>query len=139
MNDNVKLAVFSGKCLQAVCGIDTGFKDMRGAALFTGDIVQTYTVREYDTKYGPMLDYAPDELTAVVSDEWTTYSDGKHVRKAGDAEYFVMGIRSVSLEDTGEWRVRKLKSYEDVIVGEHWAAYGFNYLEAPEATYAVTP
>lgn len=128
-----KLAVFSGKCLEGVCGIDTGFKDMSGNQLFTGDIVQVYSVRQYDTAYGPATDYVPEGLTAVVSDEWTSYSDGKFVRKEGAPVYFVMGIRDVDLEDTGEWRVRRLKSYADVVVGERWPQYGFNYQEVPEA------
>ncbi|HEL4828959.1 TPA: hypothetical protein UOC34_000125 [Stenotrophomonas maltophilia] len=119
------LSVFSGDCLKAVCGIDTGHKDMHGNSLHTGDIVQVYTEN-----------YGPDELTVVVGDEWTTYSNGTIERNAGPVEYFVMGIKGVPLEDTGEWRVRKLKGFEEVVLGEHWRAYGFNYRATPDAVIA---
>ena len=136
MSEQVKdggLAVFSGKCLEALCGIATGHNDMGGKPLFTGDIVIIFTVRDYDN--GDGCDYFPDGLTVVVSDEWTTYSgdvgESPYVRKDGDAEYFVMGIRSVPLEETGDWRVMKVKGHESVIAGEHWPAYGFIYAESP--------
>lgn len=129
------LAIFSGNCLEAICGIDTGAKDMHGEPLFTGDIVIIYSTKIVSTEYGPMTDYIAGGITAVVSDEWTTYTDGTYRSKEGKAEYFVMGIKSVPMEDTGEWRVRKVKSHQDVVLGEHWKDYGFNYRESPiEAT-----
>ncbi|TPG50156.1 hypothetical protein EAH75_01270 [Rhodanobacter glycinis] len=125
----LELAVFSGKCLEGVCGIATGFHDMHGKPLRTGDIVITYAVREGDEG---AASYLPDGLTAVVSDEWTSYSDGSFVRKEDAPVYFVMGIRSVPLDDPDTWRVSRVKGYEDVIDGEHWSAYGFNYGPIPE-------
>lgn len=130
------LAVFSGDCLQAICGISTGFKDMRGSELRTGDIVCVFTVREYGQDGERWAEMPPDGLTAVVSDEWTTYTDGSFRRKDGAPEFFVMGIKSVPLDEPGVWRVMKVKDYEDVVAGEHWRAYGFNYRPVPDAVRA---
>ena len=116
------LSVFSGDCLKAVCGISTGYKDMNGEPLHTGDIVQVYTEL-----------YGPDSLTVVVGDAWTTYSNGVIECKDGPVHYFVMGIKDVPLEYPGEWRVRKVKGFEDVVCGEHWRAYGFNYRATPDS------
>ena len=135
----VELAVFSGECLQGVCGIATGFFDMHDKPLFTGDIVQVYSVESWVTEHGDLLSYMPEGLTAVVSDEWTSYMDGSFVRKSGCAEFFVMGIRDVDLEEPGTWRVRKLKDFSDVVLGEHWKDYGFSYSEVPEAIRIGAP
>jgi hypothetical protein len=131
------LAVFSGVCLEAVCGTPIGANDMHGEPLHTGDIVSIFTVDERITEYGPSVEHFPDGLTVVVSDEWTTYSNGTYVRKDGAPEFFIMGIKSVPLRDPGEWRVIKVKSYEDVLLGERWPAYGFNYGEVPTAVHAM--
>jgi hypothetical protein len=137
MDANAKgVAVFSGECLEAVCGISVGANDLRGVPLFTGDIVIVFTVDERDTEHGPTVDYFPDGLTAVVSDEWTTYQGGEYVRKEGVPEFFVMGIRSRPLNDAGEWRVMKVKGHDEVLVGERWSAYGFNYREVPPSVQA---
>lgn len=126
------LAVFSGKCLMALCGTDTGFKDMRGQPLLTGDIVCIFTVREYAQDGETWAEMYPNGLTAVVSDEWTSYSDGTHQRKDGSPEFFVMGIKNVPLDGPGVWRVMKVKGHEDVVSGEHWRSFGFNYAPASD-------
>lgn len=119
------LSVFSGKCLMAVCGEPTGICDTAGTLLFTGDIVIVFSE-----------DYVPDGLTAVVSDQWQSYSDG-NIKKLNDSPtYFVMGIKSVPLNEDGEWRVLRVKSFSDCIEGEHWPAYGFNYSQTPEQAIA---
>ncbi len=108
--------VYSGNSRKGTVGAATPFRDCKGEPLFVGDIVCVFTDG-----------YVPDGLTAVVSDEFTSYSDGTHVINEGAAEQFVMGIKSVDLENPNTWRVVKLKDYRDVIDGEHWRAYGFNY------------
>lgn len=110
------LFVFLGKCLQVVCGIFIGYKDMNGELLYMGDIVQVYI--EF---------YGFDNLIVVVGDEWMIYSNGVIECKDGLVYYFVMGIKGVLLEEIGEWWVRKVKGFEDVIFGEYWCVYGFNY------------
>ena len=37
-----------------------------------------------------------------------------------------MGIKDVDLS-TEDWRVEIVKKYTDVIDGEHWKEFGFNY------------
>jgi hypothetical protein len=89
-------------------------KDIRGKELFTGDIVLTFTES-----------YSVDYLTAVVSDQFASYSDGTHIEHKSHSP-FVMGIKNVNL-DEGEWMILKVKDWSDCIDGEHWKEYGFNY------------
>jgi hypothetical protein len=135
-----ELAIFSGECLLAVCGLPIGFRDMHGTELFTGDIVLIFTVRQCGDD-PEALSYLPDHLTAVVSDEWATFNTGRDerdfIRKGGSPEFFVMGIKSVPLHEPGEWRVMRVKRWSDVIAGEHWTDYGFNYRTLPEQVRAA--
>lgn len=108
--------VYSGDCRLGTVGDVTPFSDMFGNALFVGDIVITLTDN-----------HMTGQLTAVVSDEFTSYSNGTHKIKEGPVEPFVMGIKSVDLATPGTWSVMKLKDHSDVISGEHWQAYGFNF------------
>jgi len=130
MNENANgLAVFSGNCLMGLCGEDAGFHDMSGNDLRVGDIVMIYTVKEWGEGG---VDYFPDGLTAVVSNEWTSYHDGTHKRSEGEIRYFVMGLASVPMDAPGEWRVIRVKKFEDVVHGEHWSAFGFSYGDVPK-------
>jgi hypothetical protein len=105
--------VFSGNCLSGECGLPTGLKDWKGDELRTGDIVLIQ-------KDG----HVPDHLTVVVTDKWTTYSGGTYVAKDGPEKFFVMGIKDALPDD---WAIVLVKSVGDVVPGEHWDAYGFNY------------
>lgn len=111
-----QMYLYSGKCRLGTVGQPTPFKDALGNELFVGDIVIVYTD-----------DYGPESLTAVVSDEFTSYSDGEHRVKEGPIKPFVMGIKSVDLAEPGTWKVRRVKKHQDVVDGEHWTAYGFSY------------
>lgn len=108
--------VYSGKCRLGKVGDETPFTDVHGNKLVVGDIVVIYTE-----------DYTPENLTVVVSDEFVSFSDGTHKIKDGPIIPFVMGIAGVDLNSPNEWRVLRVKSAADVIDGEHWKAYGFNY------------
>lgn len=132
------LAVFSGNCLMATCGKPTGFTDMKDEPLFSGDIVLIFTVAEGRDEDGEWVDFFPNRLTVVVSDEWASFSDGTFRRKSGAAEYFVMGIKGVPLDAPGAWRVMKVKGHDEAVPGERWKAYGFNYREAPEAVLVTS-
>ncbi len=41
-----------------------------------------------------------------------------------------MGIKNVDFmgADSEKWIVKKVKSFEDVIAGEHWKDFGFSYV-----------
>lgn len=99
--NEVPLFVYSGDVRQGQCGTDAGFTDIDGKPLRVGDIVLAFTD-----------DYSPRHLSAVVQD--------------GD-QIYVMGLRSVPMDAPGEWRVRCVKPWECVLVGEHWDAWGFHY------------
>ncbi len=124
--------IYSGECLQCECGINTPFKDIDGKELYTGDIVINYTI----DKEG-LLECIPDNLTAVVMNKYTTYADGKIELKDESAKPFIMGIASCEpvfigpetqfKSDGNTWVVKKVKDYRDVISGEKWTAFGFNY------------
>ena len=108
--------VYSGNCRLCDVGRSTPIFDASGHRLFTGDIVLVFT-----------KEYTPESLTVIVSDQYQSYSDGTHVAKEGDLSFFAMGIKSVTLGEDGEWNVLRVKEQADVIPGERWKAYGFNY------------
>lgn len=110
--------VYSGKCRQCEIGIPTGHVDIHGKELFTGDILLTFTD-----------DYTPSNLTVMVSDQYESYSDGTH-KETGNTDPYPMGIKRIWIdpeEDRSKWTVLKVKHWGDVVEGEHWSAYGFNY------------
>lgn len=127
------LAVFSGRCCKGVIGTPVEFKDMNGVALHVGDIVQTFTVKSCEDDDGEWLEMMGASLTAVVDDEWISYSDGTHIKNPSPRSPYVMGISSVPMHEPGKWRVRLVKSHRSVIEGEHWPEYGFSYRAAPDA------
>jgi hypothetical protein len=119
------LFVHSGDCRMCAVGTATGQRDMLGGLLFTGDIVLSF-VEGTPSYY----------LTVVVRDEYRSFVGGAHMPIDEPGAPYLMGIKSVPLEDTGEWRVLKVKDFSDVISGEHWRAFGFNYVAEPAASLA---
>lgn len=112
--------VMSGKCRLCTTGHPAGFRDLEGKPLFTGDIVAIFTDGGDGAKEA-------HSLTAVVRDQFASFSDGTFIARDEPGDCFVMGIKSVPMDDPGHWRVWKLKDHRDVIPGEHWTAYGFSY------------
>lgn len=115
--------VYSGKCKQCKCGLPTGIYDARDTLLFTGDIVLIYTANELG------INYLPENLTVVVQNQFISYSDGSHVPIDAPDKPFVMGIANVDLANDPEWYALKVKDWKDVIDGEHWREFGFNFRE----------
>lgn len=105
--------VYSGSCRLCQCGELTDLIDSKDEKLYTGDIVIVY-----------QDGYIVNHLSVVVRNQYPSYSDGsfKLIDKKG---YFIMGIK----DTFDSWLVIKVKNYRDVINGEHWAAFGFNYRE----------
>ena len=103
--------MFSGDFEFGEIGIDTGAKDASGNPLATGDIVmlghRCYVGTDAET-----LTY--DALLTVV------------VANPEDGKPFVMGIKDCGFTSP-EWQIQLVKKFSDVVDGEHWAAYGFNY------------
>ena len=114
--------VLSGDCRIGDVGEPTPLIDNAGNQLFVGDIVITSTI----DKTGICSN---NGLTVVCSDKWTSYTDGSHIAKQEPFEYFVMGIKNVDFmgADSEHWIVNRVKSFSDVIHGEHWPEFGFRY------------
>ncbi len=107
--------IYSGKCRMGTVGEETKFTDVYGEKLFVGDIVIVLN------NESPVVG-----LTAVVSDEFTSYSDGTHKVNEKPHDQFIMGIKSVQI-DNDEWKALKVKDHMDVVNGENWPQFGFNY------------
>ena len=105
--------IYSGNCRLGTIGTETDLKDVYGENLFIGDIVILF--RE---------DTTPDILTAIVNDSFISYSDDSHVKKNGQSKSFAIGIKNAS---PGQWSIKKVKIYKDVVDGEHWKDFGFRY------------
>lgn len=118
--------IYSGSCRLCETGILTTLQDDLKNYLYTGDIVMAYTVTEED-----VADF--DTLTVVVADHYENVLGKDPVRNDTKEGYFVMGIKNVDLLEPIKkypnhvWRVKRLKSYKDVVHGEHWKEYGFCY------------
>lgn len=112
--------VYSGVCREGCCGEVTPLKDHWDKLLYVGDIVVIYKENS-----------SPDGLTVVVSDRYTSFTDGTHIIKPKDeVTYFIMGIKDCCLKpDLEGWIVLKVKDHSDVVNGEHWKDFGFNYRE----------
>lgn len=119
----VVMRVYSGECRQTDTGLPTGIRCLGGEELRTGDIVLLFHQNESSSE--PFF----HGLTVVTSDQWQSYSDGTHQEKDGELNFFVMGIKKVSLNEDKEWMVSRVKSHADVVNGEHWRNYGFNFRE----------
>jgi len=120
--------VYSGKCREGLCGEKTNLINIDEKPLFVGDIVMSSTI----DKQGIHSNYG---LSVVVSDRYTSYSNG-NIEESEKYSFFVMGIKSCKFNlkegeevEGTEWIVERLKSFEDVIDGEHWKDFGFNYKE----------
>lgn len=121
----MKLGVYSGECFHGVVGTPTGLVDFKGDEMYVGDIVLLYHNDHPNTE---LHHSSADHLTCVVDGRYNTYSDG-HIQQV-DGTFFVMGIKNVCdhCELNGEkWSVTVIKSHKDVVCGEHWDAFGFNY------------
>jgi hypothetical protein len=118
--------VYSGNCRVGDVGTPTPLRDVRDEQLYVGDIVSLATRDSFEICYF----YG---LSVVVSTKWTSYSDGTHKINDTPEKFFIMGIKDVDFmkEDSG-WHIRKVKSYKDVIDGEYWSDFGFNYREENE-------
>jgi hypothetical protein len=123
-----QLEIFSGQVSMGLCGEPVGFTDMGGKPLHVGDVVLTFTASPHGAPEEPYMQHWPEGMTAVVD---------RGEKFGAVSRYFVMGIASVPMDDPGEWRVLKVKSFDEVVPGEHWRSYGFSYREAaPQAEAA---
>jgi hypothetical protein len=113
--------ILSGNSVKGRCGRETNLKDRLGKSLFVGDIVLLF----HKDNFG--LDRFRG-MTAVVDNEYTSYSDGSIVVSNQNPQAFIMGIASCDImSENCEWSVERVKSYKRVVDMENWDQYGFNY------------
>lgn len=118
------LKVYSGGCCLCDVGMKTNRTDAFGNPLYTGDIVLVYSA-----KYPGTDDETWEQtgtLTAVVSDQYRSFSNGHVEIGNANPKPFVMGIISAGFNDP-QWRIVRVKAFSDVVEGERWPAYGFSY------------
>ena len=125
MSDKL-LKVFSGKCCLCDVGSPVNAKSTWGdeVEIHTGDIV-TLCHGNYigtDIENWTIL----DSLTAVVCDQYQSFSNGTIVLRNEIGNAYPIGIKDCGFNDP-EWRVQVVKKFSDVINGEHWPKYGFSY------------
>lgn len=113
--------ILSGNRVKGRCGRETKLKDRNGETLFVGDIVALFHKDNLNCdKF--------QGLTAVVDDEYTSYSDGYIAVTNRNPQAFIMGIASEDImSEKSEWSVERVKSYTRVINNENWYNYGFTY------------
>lgn len=97
---------------------------MHGRELFTGDIVQLWHGNYLGTDLEEWVPF--DGLTAIVANQYQSYSDGSIVLVDENAQPFTMGIYGCGISND-EWHVALVKSHADIIVGERLKAFGLNY------------
>lgn len=123
---NAVLKVWSGDCCLCDVGILVDASSTFGDSvqIHTGDIVILWHGQYLGTN---IENWTPSSgLTAVVSDQYQTFSDGSITVRDAEPQGYAMGIKSCGLADP-EWRIQVVKKFSDVVAGEHWPEYGFSY------------
>lgn len=119
------LRVYSGECCLCDVGTPVTLNDRWGEEkeLHTGDIVLLWHVEYLGTDLETQTCHG---MTVVVSDQhyWAAKEESEEERNTP----WIMGIKSVP-PNVPEWRVELIKKFSDVVDGEHWTEYGFNYRE----------
>ncbi len=118
------MKIYSGSCCMCDVGIPTGEVDMHGKALFSGDIVQLWHGNYIGTESEEWL--PSSGLTAIVGNQYRSYSDGLTELLTDEPKLFTMGIAACGVQNE-EWRVSLVKSHKDIIAGERFESFGFNY------------
>lgn len=122
-----KIGVYSGKVFLGECGKKTDLLNIDGKPLYVGDIVINLAQHKYGS---PDLTSETCYCMSVVVENKTNDKLNK--------KYFVMGLSSVDINNHNidnyeykqgktEWVIKRVKSFENVLDGEKWFDFGFNY------------
>ena len=118
------MRIYSGTCCLCDVGMPTHQKDMHDNELFSGDIVQLWHGNYIDTE---LEEWMPSSgLTAIVGRQYQSYSGGEIELITNEPELYTMGISSCGVQNK-EWMVALVKSHRDIISGERFKSFGFNY------------
>lgn len=113
-----------------ICGEPTNLTDSYGEELFVGDLVVVFS-EEYKS-YLNMCD-----LEYIVNDADVPFIMGLKNSYQKETEYYLNGelsneksydfkadyyVSSNSENITSRWLIKKVKGYEDIVVGEKWGS-----------------
>ncbi|MDY6857334.1 MAG: hypothetical protein SWO11_22050 [Thermodesulfobacteriota bacterium] len=118
------MKIYSGSCCLCDVGLPANQKDIHGNDLFSGDIVMLWHGSYLGTDIEEWL--PSDGLTAIVGNQYQSYSNGTVKLLTNKPSLFTMGISDCGIQND-EWKVSLVKSHKDIIPGERFIAYGFNY------------
>lgn len=118
------MKIYSGTYCMCDTGMPTNEKDMHGKELFSGDIVQLWHGNWIGTD---VEEWMPSSgLAAIVGNQYRSFSDGTTELITNEPKLFTMGIADCGVQNH-QWRVSLVKSHKDIISGERFESYGFNY------------
>lgn len=119
------LKVFSGDSCMCDVGIPVNAKSTFGieVELYTGDIVIPWSGSYIGTD---SEQWTPHGLTVIIAKQYQSFTNGDIKLREEPHEMFVMGIATCGF-NSPDWKVQRVKKYSDVVNGEHWQDYGFNY------------
>lgn len=127
----MQLAILSGDAIVGLCGEPGELKDIYTEdELYVGDIVLAFYIEKDGQTHSHYL-------TAVATNKYQSYSNTEKVDIIENKIPFVMGIAGCVTPETGlyskfadvseGWAYQRLKKWEDVLDGEKWEDFGFNY------------
>lgn len=109
------MRVYSGKCEHGECGKESTLIDGVDNKLFVGDIVAIATI----------------DNSGILSFHGISVVVDSRPELTGEKEHgppFIMGLKKIDFTFANDdWYIHRVKSYKDVVSGEHWKEYGFNY------------
>lgn len=112
--------LYSGKCRLCEVGSMTSLVDSRGRELMLGDIVKVTSDRRYFIEF----------VSAVVANEFVSYTTGEHEKLVEPSVPFVMGLKSDFVDGTIEDLViEKVASFSEFEHGEKFSEFGFAFRE----------
>ena len=128
--------IYSGKVRACETGLPTPFIDAHEKPIFTGDIVAVY-----HEGYEGRWEIGDDHFVVALAFNCTCYHGQEPIENEEKETPFIMGYKgctprkepenteTVLISDISSliWHLIKVKSFEDVVDGEHWKEFGFNY------------
>lgn len=101
------------------CGNSTDLKDSNGDFLHIGDIVVIIALDEKGRLEGKGV-YGLEPVVEKRSDE-----DGV----LNESDFFIMGLANVDWKNTSEWKMVRVKKWDEIIAGEKYSEKYFRYVD----------
>lgn len=120
------MRIYSGRCCLCDVGIPTRERGRNGNELYSGDVVQLWHGSWIGTESEQWL--PSSGLTAIVGNQYQSYTGGRIELITDTPELFTMGIASVGIQGE-EWKVTLVKSHKDIVDGERILSFGLNWKE----------